>query len=200
MEKGKGFDMDKVPDEQLMVNYKNGDASVMEEIVARYTNPIYRFAFRLSKNAMEAQDITQEVFLRLHRSKSEYMPSGKFSTWLFGIAHNLCVTKLRKSKWLAAWPVKKNDPELLMDFESPDPSPREQAAEVETASIVKDSIQSLPFLQKEALILREYENLNYKEIARILGKPLGTVKILIHRARQALKKKLLPYIEEGGLR
>lgn len=193
--------MQSLSDEELMLNYQKGEALVMDELLRRYKNPIYHFAYRLSQNNAEAQDITQEVFLRLYQYKDTYKPCGKFCTWIFSIAHNLCVSRLRKKRWLVAWPRKQDNPDELRDFESPDPSPQEVVSNNEFSAIVKECIQGLPFLQREALILREYENLDYQEISRILNKSLGTVKTLIHRARQNIKTKLLPYIEEfkGGL-
>lgn len=186
-------------DEQLMLEYQKGDVSAMDELLGRYKNPVYHFAFRICRNESEAQDITQEVFLKVHQCRLSYAPSGKFSTWIFSICHNACVSRLRKAKRLVFWPRNKDNEEEMVDFASPDPSPQEVTSGNDIASLVKENIQSLPFLQKEALILREYEKLDYAEIAVILRKPLGTVKVLIHRARQTLKEKLLPYLEEGGL-
>jgi RNA polymerase sigma-70 factor (ECF subfamily) len=97
-----------------------------------------------------------------------------------------------------AWPRKKDNSEELVDFESPDPSPRQVFIENEQDKVIKMCIQSLPFLQKEALILREFENMDYEQIAQILKKSLGTIKTLIHRARENLKIKLLPYFKEQG--
>lgn len=202
LEKGeRGFEgMHGLRDEEVMLEYQKGKLEAMDELLRRYKNPVYHFAFRLTGNAAEAEDIAQEVFLRLHQSRATYAPIGKFSTWLFSIAHNLCVSRLRKKKWFCVWPMQKNDPEEPVDFPDPDPSPDEVVIKNEMSDILKKGIQGLPFLQKEALILREYENLDYQEIARILKKSLGTVKTLIHRARINLKEKLLPYLEEfkGG--
>ncbi len=187
--------MQNLNDEELMLNYQRGEALAMDEILRRYKNPLYHFAFRLTANAAEAEDIAQEVFMRVHQYRDSYKPSGKFRTWIFSIAHNLCITSLRKRKWLVVWPRNKENPDELMDFKSPDPSPVEEAAKSEVATVLKTCIQGLPFLQKEALILREYQNLDYEEIGRILHKSLGAVKTLIYRARQNLKDKLLPYLE-----
>jgi len=187
-------------DEELMLEYLKGETLAMNELLRRYKNPIYHFVFRMSQNTAEAQDIAQEVFLRVHQYRHNYIPRGKFSTWLFSIAHNLFISTMRKKKWCVVWPRKQDEPDELMDFASSDPSPKEVVANNEFSDVVKECMQGLPFLQKEALILREYENLDYQEIARILNKPLGTVKTLIYRARMNLKEKLLPYIEEfkGG--
>lgn len=193
--------MQDLSDDDLMRQYQKGEALAMDELVRRYKNPIYRFACRLCVNAHEAQDVAQEVFLRLHQYKDNFSPQGKFSSWLFSIAHNLCVSRLRRRKWWAIWPRMPDCPDEPVETESPHPSPDAVVEVNETQSKVKECIGALPFLQREALILREYENLDYRDIARILKKPQGTVKTLIYRARQNLKTKLLPYVEElGGLR
>ncbi|MDP1853215.1 MAG: sigma-70 family RNA polymerase sigma factor [Candidatus Omnitrophota bacterium] len=192
--------MQNLSDEQLMLNYQEGEALAMDEILRRYKNPIYRFALRLGSDTSEAEDIAQEVFLRIHEFRANYRVIGKFSTWIFGIAHNLCISRLRKKKGLVFWPRKENEPDELVEFESPCSSPQEEVSQNEFTGVLKKCIQSLPFLQKEALILCEYQKLGYQEIAKILNKPLGTIKILIYRARQNLKVKLLPYLKEvkGG--
>jgi len=193
--------MQNLSDEELMLSYQKGEALVMDELLRRYRNPIYRYAFRLSLNAQEAQDITQEVFLRVHQYRESFAGEGKFRPWLYSIAHNLCVSRLRRNKWFVLWPRRNDDPNAQMDFASSDPSPQENASKEELAEVVKKCIQSLPFLQKEALVLREYEGLDYREIAGILKKSPNTIKTLIFRARQKLKEKLLPFIEEvkGGI-
>ncbi|MFH1202051.1 MAG: RNA polymerase sigma factor [Candidatus Omnitrophota bacterium] len=189
--------MHDLADEQLMLNYQKGEVSAMDEILRRYKNPIYQFSCRLIQDASEAQDITQEVFLRLHQHKEDYRPSGKFSTWIFSIAHNLCISNLRSKKRFCIWPRRDDESNELVEFASSDPSVQEAVSDNELSKLVKESIQGLPFLQKEALILREYQNLDYQEIAKILKKSLGTVKTLIHRARMNLKVKLSPYLEEA---
>jgi RNA polymerase sigma-70 factor, ECF subfamily len=197
MERGKGvFSMQEQKDEELMLAYQNGEAVAMNEVLRRYKNPVYHFILRLSGNSSEAEDFAQEVFLRLHQAKDSYQPTGKFSTWLFSIAHNLVISRMRRLKWWALWPRKDDESEELVEFPSPDPSPKDVATGNEISKLVQSSMQSLPFLQKEALILREYENLNYEEISKILNKSLGSVKTLIHRARENLKIKLLPDLEE----
>jgi RNA polymerase sigma-70 factor (ECF subfamily) len=192
--------MQSLTDEELMLEFQKGKMPAMDELLQRYRNPIYHFLLRLIQNDSEARDLTQEVFLRVHSHRDSYEPSGKFSSWIFSIAHNLYVSSLRRKKWLIPWPRSKDDPDELIDIASQDPSPQEVVANNEFSHIVKQCIQGLPFLQREALILREYENLDYEEIAKILHKSLGTIKTLIYRARQNLKIKLLPYLEEfkGG--
>lgn len=187
-------------DEDLMREYQQGNGAAMEEIVRRYKIPVFRFTCRLCRNAAEAEDIAQEVFLRVHQYRHSYAPRGKFSTWIFGIAHHLFVSRLRKQRWVIPWPKKNVETDEPVEFASSEPSPQETAANNETAGILKQCIESLPLLQKEALILREFHQMNYQEIAGVLNQSLGTVKTLIHRARGALKDKMSAIIEgvQGG--
>lgn len=190
--------MRQLADDEVMLKYREGEALAMDELLRRYKNPVYRFAYRICLNTHEAEDVAQEVFLRLHQHKDAYRPQGKFSAWIFSIAHNLCLSRLRKRRWQAMWPRKKDNPDELIEVESPDPSPSDIAEENDQARQVRQGIQELPFLQREALVLREYQDLDYHEIARILKKPLNTVKTLIYRARQTLQARLLGYAKESG--
>lgn len=192
--------MQNLKDEELMCLYQKGEALAMDEIMRRYKNPICHFVYRLTRDAGEAEDIAQEVFLRVHQYRARYAPSGRFSTWIFGIAHHLFIDNIRKRRWFVFWPRRDDEPDAPVDFASPTPSAADETERKDLAETVKRCIQGLPFLQKEALILREYEKMDYEEIAKILNKSLGTVKTLIHRARENLKIKLLPYAKEfeGG--
>jgi len=190
--------MQGLTDNEVMLKYQQGEMQAMEELLRRYKNPVYHFALRLSLNAAQAQDITQDVFLRLHQYRNNYNPERKFSTWIFSIAHNVYVSRWRKDRRFVPWARKQDKTDELMDVQSPDLSPVQEVCKDELSNIVTKCIQALPFLQREALILREFENLDYEEIARILKKSLGTIKTLIHRARMNLKDKMLPYIGELG--
>ncbi len=193
--------MHSLSDEEVMLGYKRGEVEAMDELLRRYKTPVYRFVWRICTNATEAEDIAQEVFLKIHEFRGEYQVRGKFSTWIFSIAHNLSISRLRRRRLFGLWPRKPDDPDAEVEFRSPDPSPKEIAGCNEVAVILAKHVQSLPFLQREALILREYQDMDYAEIAKILKKSLGTVKTLIRRARMNLKNKLLPCLEElkGGL-
>ena len=187
-------------DEQVMLAYKKGDGGAMDELFRRYRNPVFHFACRVCRNEAQAQDVAQDVFLRVHQARATYVPSGKFSTWIFAIAHNLLVSQFRRQRRWAPWPRRGDDLDRCAEFPSLTPSPADEAVRTEEATLVRDAIQGLPFLQKEAIVLREYHRLDYAEISRILNKPAGTVKTLIYRARMALKEKLHAVIRDtqGG--
>lgn len=187
-------------DEEVMLNYQKGDVLAMDEILRRYKNPIFHFAYRFLGNFYEAQDIAQEVFFRLHQQKDQYRPTGKFSTWIFSIAHNLCISVIRKRKWFVLWPRQKENEEELVDFPGDGPSPKDEVLQKDLQTEIGRCIDTLPFLQKEAFMLREFHNFAYEDIAQAMHKPLNTVKSLVHRARMSLKQKLLPTVQEvGGL-
>ncbi len=189
--------MQGIRDEELMGQYQKGDAAAMDALVARYKDPVFRFLFRLSRSADDAEELAQEVFVRVHEHRMDYRPVGKFSTWIFSIAHNLFVSNIRKRWWLTLWPRTKEDPDELVEFESPQPTPDQAACQGDARETVRRCLNTLPFLQKEVLVLREYESLDYEEIARVLRRPVGTIKTLLHRARENLKIKLLPYHKES---
>lgn len=189
--------MQNMTDEDVMLHYQQGNGAAMEELLKRYRQRIYQFSYRLCRNSAEAEDVAQEVFLRVHLCRSSYVPQAKFSTWIFGIAHNLVIDRLRRLKWLLPWPKTANDPSRDAEFAASSPSPQDAAAAGELGGIVREAVQKLPFLQKEAIILREYQQMSYAEISNILNVSPVYVKTLIHRARLNLKERLLPCIEEG---
>jgi len=192
--------MQELTDEQVMLEYKKGNGGAMDELFRRYRTPVFHFACRVCRDEAEAQDVAQDVFLRVHQAAPTYVPSGKFSTWIFAIAHNLLMSRLRQRRRWVLWPRQEGDPDAYAEFPSLEPSPAQEAAAAELATLVRQCIQGLPLLQKEALVLREYHRLDYAAISRILNKPAGTVKTLIFRARQALKEKLRAHVQDtqGG--
>ena len=183
-------------DEEVMAMYQKGDVLAMDELLKRYKNPIFHFAYRFLGNRDEAQEIAQEVFLRIHIQKDRYKPMGKFSTWIFAIAHHLCVSVIRKRRRFVLWPRKKDQEDAYVDFSSSDPSPDESTIQNDLQKTVKRCIDTLPFLQKEALVLREYHAMSYEDIAATMKRSINTVKSLVHRARMNLKQKLLPIVYE----
>jgi RNA polymerase sigma-70 factor (ECF subfamily) len=179
-----------------MSRYQNGEAAAMNELVRRYKNPVFRYLFRLTANSAEAEELAQDVFLRVHQNRLSYQPQGSFRSWIFSIAHNLYVSAIRKRKWLTPWPRKGADSDEPMDLASPAPSPDLLACAADISITVQQAVQKLPLLQREALILREYEKLEYAEIAKILQAPIGTIKTLIYRAKENLRAELLPIVNE----
>ena len=184
-----------------MAEYKLGDQTALEEIFQRYKRPILNYAYRLLNNRADAEDAVGDVFCALASRKSDYKPRAKFSTWLYTIAHNICISRIRKKRRVIfMWFKRDKDAEEYESWDVVDAKsfPDALIEAKDTAQYVRRAISKLSFAQREALILREYHNLSYEEISNVLKTNVSRVRILIFRARRKLKKILLPLIEEAG--
>jgi RNA polymerase sigma-70 factor (ECF subfamily) len=187
-------------DEELMMEYMVGNMGALEEIFQRYKKPILNYALRLLKNLADAEDAAAEAFCTITSKKDAYRPEAKFSTWFYTITHNICIDKIRKRKKTVFLWFKRPDTDADYEMlELPDTKPlSDTRLEAEdTAVFVKKAIDALPLELKEAIILREYHNLNYEEISRVMQCSIAKVKILIFRAREKLKNALVPVIKEA---
>ncbi len=191
--------MDK-SDEQLILEYQQGAQKAMEVIFLRYQKPIFNFALRLIGNRADAQDVSAEVFMILVEKSSCYTPEprAKFSTWLYTVARNSCLSKLRRRKISFSFfqrPTSiEQDP---LPIEVPDhKTPATALHNKELAQGIRQAVEQLPLPQREAFILREFQDLSYEEIVLVTGNSLANVKILIFRAREALRQNLGYLLEE----
>ena len=168
-------------------------------IFMRYKNPILNFCLRILGNRPDAEDATGEVFLALFAKQYTFKPEAKFSTWLYTIARNNCIDRIRKKKNLVSrWFSSKSDDELIeWDVADTRDISSEMLAKKEMAKHVQLAIQMLPLEQKEAIILREYQSLSYEQIAQVLNCSLEKTRILIFRAREQLRNQLSSYIKES---
>ena len=168
---------------ELMLQVKKGEVAAFNQIIERYQSPIINFVFRLVGRIEEAEEIAQEVFLRIYLARGRYRPKAKFSTYIYRIAKNLSLNALRKKR-----------PQIVsLDkpiFNSHQISPAEALEKKEIQALVKEALDSLPSPQKTAIILNRYNDLSYEEIGRIMNLSLPAVKSLLHRAKENLKKKL----------
>lgn len=186
-------------DRELISEAQQGSRAAFEEILAKYQKQVIDLAYRFLGNKEEAEDIAQEVFLRVYRSLASYRMRGKFFTWLYRITLNLSLNQLRKKKGKfffsldAPLATEKGEISAPDNLPSPLSSPREALEEKERQALIKKALFSLPVKQKEALILRTYEELSYLEIARILDCSPKAVERCLARARENLKSKLRPF-------
>ncbi|MCK9614394.1 MAG: sigma-70 family RNA polymerase sigma factor [Candidatus Omnitrophica bacterium] len=186
-------------DEEIMMEYKAGSVSALEEIFQRYKKPILNYAFKLLSSFADAEDVVGEVFYILTLRKDSYEPVAKFSTWIYTIAHNVAIDRIRRRKRIFFfWQKKDKDGTSYAELDIPDTRfmPDNDAEENDISCYVKKAIDKLPFQLKEAIVLRQYHNLSYEEIGAVLNCSLSKVKILIFRAKECLRKELLPYMEE----
>ncbi len=185
-------------DEELMFEYKVGHTQALEDIFQRYKVRILNFAFRILGNRADAEDVVGEVFYILTDKKESFRQESKFSTWLYAIARNACIDRIRRRKRIVFMWFKQD--KGSQDFRSwdiaDDKNFIDDVTKKDIAYHIKAAVNKLPLSQKEAIVLREYHNLSYEEISEILTCSISKVKILIYRARKRLKNKLLPVLGE----
>ncbi|MFA5260378.1 MAG: RNA polymerase sigma factor [Candidatus Omnitrophota bacterium] len=186
-------------DEELILEFQNGHEGAFEDLFRKYKTPIFNFVMRLLCNRADAEDVVSEVFMKLYTHKHSYKPQARFSTWLFTIARNTSISKVRtRNRFSPLW-VSDGESGTYEEIPVPDPGPlpAEHVMGQETAAVIQRAVEQLPDDQKEALILREYHNFKYDDIAAIMGCSLENVKILIYRARARLRKDLPSILMEG---
>ncbi len=170
-----------------------GRSEACEEIVRRYERPIFGLIARMVRDDAQAEDLTQDTFLKMFRALARYDPAMRFSSWLFRIAHNTAIDYLRQRKLLVAMPVDDPDDESDPLQSLPDPSaisPERSAERAELAAAVDSALDRVRPDYRAVLVLRYQEGLEYQDIADILGAPLGTVKTFLHRGRRELAREL----------
>jgi RNA polymerase sigma-70 factor (ECF subfamily) len=190
------------PDEELMLRYRNGDEDAFEMLFRRYEKPVFSFIYRILMNAIEAEDLCQETFLRLVKEKNKYQESGNFKTWIFRIALNLCRDRLRRKKFRTHRSIDestRSQNDNIIEFENvlsdPAPDQTDCMEKDEMRILIQQAFTKLSEKQRAVVILKEYQDLKFSEIAQIMKSPIGTVKSLNHRGRQKLKKILANYID-----
>jgi len=192
------------PDASLMLKFKNGDVSSFEKLVKKYKENIINIIYQFIGDRKEAEDLAIEVFLRVYQARERYEAKAKFTTWLYKIATNLCLNKIREKKKFRTVSLSKSisteegkEEELIEEIADPSPSPQEILEEREKNVLIRKAIDSLPTKQRIATILRTYEELSYKEISKILGCSVKSVERRLYWARANLKEKLVPYLKAG---
>jgi RNA polymerase sigma-70 factor (ECF subfamily) len=190
-------------DEMLMVRYQRGDGEAFAELVRRYQTPIYNFALRQLRHPSAAEDVTQDVFLRVVQNASEFKHEARFSTWLYAIARNLCVDLLRKLAHRRHPSLEQPGPGAAeprpLGESLADPHPRSSVERVAVSAEVADSIvravEGLPEEQREVFLLREIARLPFKEIAEVTGVGENTVKSRMRYALDRLQEALSEFEE-----
>src|SRR5712691_10661343 len=177
-------------DPHLVDRLRRGDPRAFEELVIAYQHRVFGVALRMLRNRSEAEEIAQEVFLRVHGAVEDFRGEAKLSTWLYAITSRLCLNRLASGERRLTRPGE----DALLRL--PDAGPRPDAAlerrELETA--LGRAIAELPEDRRIVVVLRDLEGLSYEEIAQVLELTLGTVRSRLHRARADLKEKLVRFL------
>ena len=189
-------------DVQLMLDVKAGDQQSFELLLQRYRTPLVNFLYRMVRSREQAEDLAQEVFLRVYRAREDYEPSAKFTTWLFRIATNLALNSLRDHRHQKL--EISMDAPIVADAEDGDERPMEVADEhpdieqhlVEEArkKMIRHAIEKLPEKQRAAVLLHKYQELDYSEISKILRCSESALKSLLFRAYETLRVELAPLV------
>lgn len=184
---------------EILKEVSQGDDSLFSEILERYSKPLLNFIYRFLLNREEAEDLCQEVFLRIYQNAGKLKPQAKFSTILYKIASNLCIDYLRRRKTknstisLTSLETEISTNKGTMLRQIPDnktPQPQTLLEETEKSKKIYAAFQSLPESQRLALILKIYEDKSYQEIAEIMETTVPSVESLLFRARQNIKNQL----------
>lgn len=184
-------------DEELMLEVKKGDVGAFEQLVGRYERPIIAFFFRQSWDRQLAEDLAQEVFLRIYKARKDYEPRAKFRTYFYHIARNLWIDKIR-SKRKAGREVSLQQPlgedgesaSLQSNIEGKAPKPSAEMRREDMRSEIRSALSFLPDEQRSVFILCEIEGMKYADVAEMLGIPVGTVKSRMHTATAKLRSRL----------
>ncbi len=182
-----------------MQKFQAGDEAAFEQLVEAYKRRVLAVAYRFLQNQQEAEDVTQEAFFRMFRSRDKYRAEGKFSSWLFTIVNRLCLNLLRSRKRHPQESLR------LEESEYADQAPRQwedksapQAAEMleteETREMVRRAVQGLSPDERMAIILDHWESMSLEMISQVLNKSVGAVKSILFRARAKLRVKMAAYL------
>ena len=190
------------PDAALMLRVKQGDHTAFAELVDKYKQPVMNLAYRMLRDATEAEDLSQAVFIQVYKSADRYRIASKFSTWLFTIARNLCLNEIRRRSRHPADSLDAPHPDQpdqpLHQFEDKtSPSPPEHLLGGELEAKVEEAVAELPENQRLALLLCQQDELSYEEMAEVLDCTVSATKSLIFRGRETIKAKLKPYLRSG---
>lgn len=194
------------PDVRLMLQVRQGNAVAFENLVEKHQRRLVMVLEHLVGNRAHAEDLAQDVFLRVYRARERYVPTAKFSTWLYTITHNVASNWLRKSSRrkevnLVSSPSG-SMPVRPLDTMAKDKStlmPTRLADQKEMGAVIREAIQSLGERQRMAMLLSKYEGMSYVEIAQTMELTTQAVKSLLSRARGNLQEALEPYLKSGRL-
>lgn len=170
-----------------------GDQRAFAEIVSLYQDKLYHMAHRMLNNRQEAEDVVQETFLRVYKNLDRYDDTMKFSTWIYRIATNLCIDRLRKRKPSYSLDAESADHEGLDGYSmipSDDRTPESEILLSELQETIRQAIETLPPKYKTVMVLRYLQDMSLQEIGEVLDMPVTTVKTRVHRGREFMRKRL----------
>ena len=187
-------------DEDLMEYFQNDHEPAFTELVRRYQDRLHNFLYRYTHDHQDCEDLVQETFLRVHKSKASYERIAKFSTWMYTIALNLAKSLYKKKQRMYKVSIHKdpNDSEdFEMHIEDPNILADQQLHEKLSLEQLEKALMSLPDDFREVVMLRDLQEMTYEEISEMTGIPMGTVKSRINRGRAQVQHMIESYVDLG---
>ena len=178
---------------ELILKFKQGDKFAFRQLVEKYQDSVINTCYRFLRNKEEAEEVAQDVFLKVYLSANTYQPKTKFSTWLFRIVVNVCLNQVRDKKKFSFSQLEENLP--APTEEQPDKSLERE----ELKKLVKEAIDSLPENQRTVILLNQYEGFSYQDTAKILDCSVSAVESRLFRAKENLKKILAEHIKKDTI-
>lgn len=189
------------PDVELMVAVQHDNSAAFEQLLDKYHRPIVNFIYKFVNNVTEAEDLAQEVFLRIYRARYRYQPKARFAAWAYRIATNLSLKEAERKRRRGFWSRNHKGREDTSGneevFSDPLPDAEGRLISTELGHVIRSAIRSLPRNERVAVVLRRYEELSYKEIAEIMSCTEAAVKTYIHRGKLHIRDRILPYLQKG---
>jgi RNA polymerase sigma-70 factor (ECF subfamily) len=191
--------LEQLSDAEIMLRAAKGDDAAFNYLVDKFRRPIISFMYRTTHNQATAEELAQEVFLRVYRSRESYEASAKFSTWLYRIATNLAVNNARDTKHERAEnQVSLDEPDeesgSTMDVADTRISVEQQLLRNERLAAIRKVVEALPERQRMAVLMHKYQNMDYKEIAGVLKLSESATKSLLFRAYESLRESLQQFL------
>ncbi len=186
-------------DAEVMLRVKAGDDAAFEYLVQKYRRSMVSYMYRMCHNAAAAEDLAQEVFLRVYRSRGNYEPSAKFTTWLYRIATNLAVNHARDSRHERpenTVSVDEPDQETGLTLDLPDNTltAEESLLRRERMAAIRQRVQDLPERQRTAVVMHKYQQMDYRQISEVLKLSESATKSLLFRAYETLRVQLKEFL------
>jgi RNA polymerase sigma-70 factor, ECF subfamily len=178
------------PEIEWMRRISEGDMEAFRLLVETHQSRIVGTISKMLGSDLEAEDLAQQVFIRVWRSAPRYKPTAKFTTWLFRITRNLVFNEMRRKRHFVD-----HADDLTEPAERKERGPDQVLLEEELQTAIQDAISKLPETQRLAIVLRRYEELPYEEIAKVMGTTVPAVKSILFRARAELRERLAKYLE-----
>ena len=186
-------------DAEVMLRVKAGDQSAFDYLVQKYRRPLVGFMYRMARNTAAAEDLAQEVFLRVYRSRQTYEASAKFTTWLYRIATNLAVNHARDTRH--------ERPEVTVSLDEPNEeqgttlelpdgtmSAEQNLVRRERLTAIRSKVEALPERQRLAVVMHKYQQMDYKQISEVLKLSESATKSLLFRAYETLREQLKEFV------